>query len=126
MTAAITAAGPAARDTAELEREILTRIARAGLLICETELRYQLHRHGHEHADLLAVLANLEQQGSIESETHYRLTPSGAARVPANDRPAPRGISSIPWSSSASAWTSRVPGVPSPSRAATPRRTKRS
>jgi hypothetical protein len=125
MTAAITAAVPAAPGTPEVEREILTRIARGGLLICETELRYQLHRHGHERADLLAVLANLEQQGSIESEIHYRLTPSGAARVPTSHRPAPGGISSIPWSS-ASARTARAPGVPSQSPAATPRRPKRS
>src|SRR5450755_4045715 len=69
------------------------RIARAGLHICETELRYQLRSHGQR--DLLGLLADLEQQGFIESETHYRLTPKGAARVPAGDRSGPRSISSI-------------------------------
>jgi hypothetical protein len=71
------------------------RIARAGLHSCKTELRHQLRSHGQR--DLLGLLANLEQQGFIESETHYRLTPKGAARVPAGDRPGPRSISSIPW-----------------------------
>jgi hypothetical protein len=88
---AVTAAVPSrvAHNAAELEREILTRIARGGLLICETELRYQLRRHAHEHDHhLLNLLATLEQRGLIESETHYRLTPVGVARVPPGDLPA--------------------------------------
>jgi hypothetical protein len=96
---AITAAAPARRtapDTREPHREILTRIARAGLLICETELRYQLAHHGHHGPELLDLLAELQQQGLIESEIHYRLTPEGVALVPAPDRPAPRAISKHP------------------------------
>jgi hypothetical protein len=45
ITAVTTVAGTS-RDAGELEREILTRIAHAGLHICETELRYQLCSHG--------------------------------------------------------------------------------
>jgi hypothetical protein len=99
---AITAAAPARRtapDTREPHREILTRIARAGLLICETELRYQLAHHGHHGPELLDLLAELQQQGLIESEIHYRLTPAGAERLPPAERPAPQAIGSIPWSS---------------------------
>ena len=58
------------------------RIARAGLHSCKTELRHQLRSHGQR--DLLGLLANLEQQGFIESETHYRLT----AKVPLEFPPA--------------------------------------
>ena len=95
MTAVTTVASGTSRDAGELEREILTRIARAGLHICETELRSQLRSHGQP--DLFGLLADLEQEGFIESETHYRLTAKGAARVPAGARPGPRSISSIPW-----------------------------
>jgi hypothetical protein len=96
----VKAATPArlTRDTRELDREVLTTIARGGLLICETELRYQLARRGQDRPDLLELLADLERRGLIESETHYRLTATGAQRVSASDRPAPRAISSIPWS----------------------------
>jgi hypothetical protein len=104
----------ATKTPTELEREILTRIARGGLLICETELRYQLERRGHNRLDLLEVLTDLERRGLIESETHFRLTPAGAGRVPARDQPAPRAISSIPWSS-----------PPRPSRTIPPARTSR-
>src|SRR5450755_2649922 len=99
---AVTAAAPAraARGTAHTEREVLTRIARGGLLICETELRYQLQRRGMDLGSLPGLLADLQHRGLIESETHYRLTAAGAALVPAGgDRPAPRALSSIPWSS---------------------------
>ena len=91
----------AVRCTSELEREILTGIARGGLLICETELRYQLTRRDHDRPDLLELLAELERRGLIESEIHFRLTAHGAARVPARDRPAPRAISSIRWTGGA-------------------------
>lgn len=88
-----------ARTVRQVDREILTRIAGGGLLLCETELRYQLARRGHHRRDLLELLADLERRGLIESETHYRLTLEGAAEVPARDRPAAPAISSIPWSS---------------------------
>jgi hypothetical protein len=118
---AITAAARTHRtalDTREPQREILTRIARGGLLICETELRYQLARHGHHGPELLDLLAELEQQGLIESAIHYRLTPQGAALVPALDRPAPLAISSIPWTS---ATPRRPQKAPSRSRLRRPR-----
>lgn len=124
---AITAVAPQATKTpAELEREILTRIARGGLLICETELRYQLRRRGHERPDLLELLADLEHRGLIQSETHYRLTAEGAARVPVADRPSPRAISSIPWTTSPSEGTARqTPGAAGASRARPARRSRR-
>jgi hypothetical protein len=83
--------------SAESDFEILTRIARGGLLICEVELRYQLARRGHDLASLPDLLAGLEQCGLIESAVHYRLTPAGAKFVPAAERPAAAAISSIPW-----------------------------
>jgi len=100
MSAAVTAAprsDVAAPNTAELERQVLTQIARGGLLICETELRYQLQRHGFQANDLLSLLVDLEQQGLIESAMHYRLTQKGQKRLPARQRPAARAISGIPW-----------------------------
>ena len=90
-----------ATQARQLDRKILTRIASGGLLICETELCYQLARRDHDRPDLLELLAELEQRGLIESEIHFRLTAHGAGRVPARDRPAPRAISSIPWTGGA-------------------------
>jgi hypothetical protein len=86
-----------ANPSAEFDSELLTNIARGGLLICEPELHYQLARRGHDTASLPALLANLEKRGLIESAVHYRLTPAGAQLVPARERPAPAAISSIPW-----------------------------
>jgi hypothetical protein len=100
MRAAVAAAprsDVAAPNTAELERQVLTQIARGGLLICETELRYQLQRHGVRANDLLGLLVDLEQQGLIESAMHYRLTEKGRKRLPARQRPAAPAISGIPW-----------------------------
>jgi hypothetical protein len=83
---------------ADLDVEVLTRVARGGLLICEGELRYQLARRGHDPtACVPGLLADLEQRGLIESAVHYRLTLAGAQLVPAAERPAPAAISSIPW-----------------------------
>jgi hypothetical protein len=66
------------------ERQILHRADRA-VLIGERELRYQLDRkddHPLARADeLLDVLADLEQQGLVESELCFRLTPEGRARL---------------------------------------------
>ncbi len=96
---AVKAAAPsrAAHDTG-LEPEILTRIARGGLLICEDELRHQFRRDGEALRRLPWLLADLEQRGLIQSAVHYRLTPAGAGHVPQAHRPSPAGISSIPWS----------------------------
>ena len=90
MSAAVTAAprsGVAAPDRAELERQVLTRIARGDLLICETELRYQLQRRAFQANDLLGLLVDLEQQGLIESAMHYR-----PPRKAGNDSP----LASVP------------------------------
>jgi len=127
MTAVTTVASGTSRDAGELELELLTRIARAGLHICETELRYQLRSHGQP--DLLGLLADLEQEGFIESETHYRLTAKGAARVPAGDRPGPRSISSIPWRTHSDrlkgAYATPIDGLSDAAeRPLTPRRTR--
>jgi hypothetical protein len=66
------------------ERQILDRITR-GLLIDERELRYQLDRkdnHPLAHAaELLDVLADLEQRGLVQSELCFRLTSEGRARL---------------------------------------------
>lgn len=121
----VAARGAAARTAAALDREILTRIARGGLLICETELRYQLHRRGHDRPDLLELLADLEQRGLIESEIHFRLTLEGAARVPARDRPAARAISSIPWASASAGAAREAPRAAAALRPASPARRSR-
>jgi hypothetical protein len=76
---------------ARAECQILHRVDRA-VLIGERELRYQLDRkddHPLAQADeLLDVLADLEQQGLVESELCFRLTPEGRTRlaVPADGR----------------------------------------
>jgi hypothetical protein len=82
---------------AQLDTDVLTRIARGGLLISEAELSYQLARRGHDLATLPGLLAGLEDRGLIESAVHYRLTPAGAQLLPTAERPAPAGMSSIPW-----------------------------
>ena len=110
---AVSSSTPPAVDT---EQEVLTCIARGGLLISATELRYQLNRHGRiSPRSLTALLRDLQERGLIESQVHYRLTPAGAQCLPATDRPAPRTIGSIPW-------TSPPPSVPAARRqpAATP------
>ncbi len=99
MSALPAVATPAAIDPAQTKREILTRIARGGLLISEEELYYQLHRHGIDPRLLPDLLGDLQRRGLIESQTHYRLTPPGAELVPAGDRPAPAGISPTRWPS---------------------------
>jgi hypothetical protein len=96
MSAVTTVAPPRGHDAA-LERDVLTRIAHGGLLICEAELRYQLRRHGLDYGELLDVLSKLEQDGLLESAMHFRLTDRGRQRVPADQRPAARAVSSISW-----------------------------
>jgi hypothetical protein len=100
---ALPAVAPAATDPAQTEREILTRIARGGLLISEEELYYQLDRHGIDVRLLHDLLGDLQRRGLIESQTHYRLTPPGAELVPAGDRPARAGISPTRWPSAPAA-----------------------
>ena len=62
------------------ERQILVRVDRA-VRVGEGELRYQLeHKDDHPLAredELLDVLAGLEQEGLVEAELCFRLTPEG-------------------------------------------------
>jgi len=82
---------------AELEEEILARIDRAGLHICEAELRYNLRWDDQEHGSLLELLDQLEQRGLIESALHFRLTEHGRARFPDGYEPPLRYGTGIPW-----------------------------
>ncbi len=81
----------------ELEQEILARIDRAGLHICEAELRYKLGWDEHRHGSLLDVLSELERHGLIESALHFRLTQAGHARLPDDYRPPRRYGTGVPW-----------------------------
>jgi hypothetical protein len=74
--------------TAELEQEILVRIDRAALHICEAELRYQLCWDEQRDGSLLDVLDELERRGLVESSVHFRLTERGHAELPRRLRPA--------------------------------------
>ena len=82
---------------AGLEQEILARIDRAGLHICEAELRYKLRWDERAHGSLLDVLDELEQNGLIESALHFRLTEHGRAQLPADYEPPLRYGTGIPW-----------------------------
>ena len=82
---------------AELEQEILARIDRAGLHICEAELRYTLRWDEPKHSSLLDVLDELERRGLIESALHFRLTERGHAQLPDGHEPALRYGGGIPW-----------------------------
>lgn len=96
MTAvAIEAARP--QIAPELEQEILARIDRAGLHICEAELRYTLRWDDPTHGSLLELLDELERQGLIESAVHFRLTDHGRRRLPDGYQPPRRYGTGIPW-----------------------------
>jgi DNA-binding PadR family transcriptional regulator len=82
---------------ADLEQEILIRIDRAGLHVCEAELRYKLRWEERKHGSLLELLDELERQGLIESALHFRLTEHGRARLPEDYEPRPRYGTGIPW-----------------------------
>ena len=81
----------------ELEQEILARIDRAGLNVCEAELRYKLRWNERRHGSLLELLDDLERQGLIESALHFRLTERGRALLPEGYEPPLRYGSGIPW-----------------------------
>jgi DNA-binding PadR family transcriptional regulator len=81
----------------ELEQEILARIDRAALHICEAELRYKLRWDDRKHGSLLELLDELERCGLIESAIHFRLTERGRARLPDGYQPPLRYGSGIPW-----------------------------
>ena len=63
------------------ERQILHRVDRGGMSICERELRYQLERKDNhplaQEPELLDVLADLQARGLIEAERCFRLTAEG-------------------------------------------------
>jgi DNA-binding PadR family transcriptional regulator len=82
---------------ADLEQEILARIDRAGLHVCEAELRYQLRWHEQQHGSLLDLLDELERRGLIESALHFRLTEQGRAELPDGYEPPLRYGTGIPW-----------------------------
>ncbi len=82
---------------AELEQEILARINRAGLHICEAELRHTLRWDERKDGSLLHVLDELEHGGLIETALHFRLTEHGRSRLPEDYQPPLRYGSGIPW-----------------------------
>ena len=82
---------------AELEQEILARIDRAGLHICEAELRYKLRWDEQEQGSLLELLDVLERQGLIESALQFRLTEHGRKLLPDDYEPPLRYGTGIPW-----------------------------
>lgn len=82
---------------AELEQEILARIDRAGLHVCEAELRHTLRWDEQKSGSLLDVLDELERRGLIESAVHFRLTEHGRTRLPHGYEPPLRYGSGIQW-----------------------------
>jgi hypothetical protein len=82
---------------AHREREILARIDRAGLHICEAELRYKLRWDEREHGSLLDLMAELQATELIESALHFRLTDQGRAQLPEGYEPPLRYGTGIPW-----------------------------
>lgn len=81
----------------ELGQEILMRIDRAGLHICEAELRYKLRWDDGKHGPLFELLDELERHGLIESALHFRLTDLGRAQLPHDYEPPLRYGTGIPW-----------------------------
>jgi DNA-binding PadR family transcriptional regulator len=82
---------------AELKHEILARIDRGGLHICEAELRYTLRWDERKHGSLLDLLDELERRGLIESAIHFRLTDRGCGELPDDYQPPRRYGTGIPW-----------------------------
>ena len=82
---------------AKLEQEILARIDRAGLHVCEAELRHKLRWNEQQNGSLLDVLDELEHRGLIESALHFRLTDHGRAQLPDDYAPPLRYGTGIPW-----------------------------
>jgi hypothetical protein len=85
------------RIPAELEQEILARIDRAGLHVCEAELRYKLRWDERTRGSLLELLDELKGRGLIESAIHFRLTEHGRAELPEDYQPPLRYGTGIPW-----------------------------
>jgi hypothetical protein len=85
------------RIPADLEREILARIDRAGLNVCEAELRHTLRWDERKHGALLDLLDELERKGLIESALHFRLTEPGRGLLPEGYEPPLRYGTGTPW-----------------------------
>jgi hypothetical protein len=81
----------------EQEQEILVRIDRAALHICEAELRYQLRWDERRDGSLLDVLDELERSGLVESSLHFRLSERGRDLLPNDYEPPLRYGTGIPW-----------------------------
>jgi DNA-binding PadR family transcriptional regulator len=96
----MTAVAVAAKQRAvpvDLAQEILARIDRAGLHVCEAELRHTLRWDERKHGSLLELLAELESRGLVESAIHFRLTGKGRAQLPDDYEPPLRYGTGIPW-----------------------------
>ena len=85
------------RSPEDLQREILVRIDRGGLHICEAELRRKLRWEERGHGSLLALLDELERRGLIESAIHFRLTEHGRAHLPDDYEPPLRYGTGMAW-----------------------------
>ena len=81
----------------ELEQEILARIDRASLHMCEAELRYQLRWDEPRDGSLLEALDELERRGLVESSLHFRLSERGREQLPDDYEPPLRYGTGIPW-----------------------------
>ncbi|MGA2010260.1 MAG: hypothetical protein ABSH51_06965 [Solirubrobacteraceae bacterium] len=97
MTAIAIATARQRKVSADLQREILTRIDRAGLHVCEAELRYKLRWSEGTHGSLLALLDELERRGLVESAIHFRLTDHGRTQLPDDYEPPLRYGTGIWW-----------------------------
>jgi hypothetical protein len=82
---------------AELQQQMLLRIDRAALHICEAELRYQLGWDERRDGSLLEVLDELERRGLVESSLHFRLSERGRELLPNDYEPPLRYGTGIPW-----------------------------
>ena len=87
----------AAHVSTDLEPEVLKRIDRGAVNICEAELRYKLGWDERRHGPLLELLDELERQGLIESAIHFRLTERGRAQLAHDDDSPLRVGTGIQW-----------------------------
>jgi DNA-binding PadR family transcriptional regulator len=78
-------------------RQVPADLDRAGLAVCEAELRYKLRWNECTHGSLLALLDELERAGLVESAIHFRLTDHGRGNLPDNYEPPSRYGSAIRW-----------------------------
>ena len=96
MTALAVATDPL-QIPSEVRQDVLARIDRGGLFICEAELRFQLRWSERNNGPLLPLLGELEHRGLIESAMHLRLTEEGRANLAADYVPIRRYGTGISW-----------------------------